>query len=221
MIDKILGTNGVGVMAALATLVVALVLYRSRTAIGKAMEAHVSLPFRTVISSRDHLTTLIGVTTNITFLGTAVGALFGYTGDSREAYLLGGLLGLLAAWFLVRLSRLSAELAKAEASAGHRRMAGTVRSIVRDEIEAARRKAAAAAGARRVSKPVCCCKAYPALKPGVLSRNRRKFRQPINVACPAPGRWGRPNSRVTSRHFDHGNASRTSRPDCSGLDEAD
>ncbi|EPG7605240.1 recombinase family protein [Pseudomonas aeruginosa] len=56
---------------------------------------------------------------------------------------------------------------------------------------------------------------------GVLSRNRRKFRQPINVACPAPGRWGRPNSRVTSRHFDHGNASRTSRPDCSGLDEAD
>ena len=32
---------------------------------------------------------------------------------------------------------------------------------------------------------------------GVLSRNRRKFRQPINVACPAPGRWGRPNSRVT------------------------
>ena len=29
---------------------------------------------------------------------------------------------------------------------------------------------------------------------GVLSRNRRKFRQPINVACPAPGRWGRPNS---------------------------
>lgn len=56
---------------------------------------------------------------------------------------------------------------------------------------------------------------------GVLSRNRRKFRQPINVACPAPGRWGGPNSRVTSRHFDHGNASRTSRPDCSGLDEAD
>lgn len=59
------------------------------------------------------------------------------------------------------------------------------------------------------------------LEEGVLSRNRRKFRQPINVACPAPGRWGRPNSRVTSRHFDHGNASRTSRPDCSGLDEAD
>ena len=59
------------------------------------------------------------------------------------------------------------------------------------------------------------------LQLGVLSRNRRKFRQPINVACPAPGRWGRPNSRVTSRHFDHGNASRTSRPDCSGLDEAD
>lgn len=60
-----------------------------------------------------------------------------------------------------------------------------------------------------------------AVQQGVLSRNRRKFRQPINVACPAPGRWGRPNSRVTSRHFDHGNASRTSRPDCSGLDEAD
>ena len=61
----------------------------------------------------------------------------------------------------------------------------------------------------------------PEQRVGVLSRNRRKFRQPINVACPAPGRWGRPNSRVTSRHFDHGNASRTSRPDCSGLDEAD
>lgn len=64
-------------------------------------------------------------------------------------------------------------------------------------------------------------KAREFLEKGVLSRNRRKFRQPINVACPAPGRWGRPNSRVTSRHFDHGNASRTSRPDCSGLDEAD
>jgi len=62
---------------------------------------------------------------------------------------------------------------------------------------------------------------FDLLQDGVLSRNRRKFRQPINVACPAPGRWGRPNSRVTSRHFDHGNASRTSRPDCSGLDEAD
>ncbi|MHB8803544.1 MAG: hypothetical protein ACYC5U_12490, partial [Rhodocyclaceae bacterium] len=60
-----------------------------------------------------------------------------------------------------------------------------------------------------------------ALEAGVLSRNRRKFRQPINVACPSPGRWGRPNSRVTSRHFDHGNASRMSRPDCSGLDGAD
>ena len=60
-----------------------------------------------------------------------------------------------------------------------------------------------------------------AFEQGVLSRNRRKFRQPINVACPSPGRWGRPNSRVTSRHFDHGNASRMSRPDCSGLDGAD
>lgn len=169
MIDKILATNGVGVMAALATLVAVLVLYRARTAIGKAMEKHVSLPFRTVISSRDHLTTLIGVTTNITFLGTAVGALFGYTGDSREAYLLGGLLGLLAAWLLVRLSRLSAELAKAEASSGHRRMAGTVRSIVRDELEAARRKSAAAR-ARKVSKPVCCCKAHPATKPRRLNK---------------------------------------------------
>lgn len=159
MIDKILGTNSVGVMAALATLVVALVLYRSRTVIGKAMEKHVSLPFRTVISTRDHLTTLIGVTTNVTFLGTAVGALFGYTGDSREAYLLGALLGLLAAWLLVRLSRLSAELAKAEASAGHRRTAGTVRSIVRDELEAAQRKLAVAR-ARKVAKPACCCMAH-------------------------------------------------------------
>lgn len=71
--------------------------------------------------------------------------------------------------------------------------------------------------AQFVSKQLC----LTAEVLGVLSRNRRKFRQPINVACPAPGRWGRPNSRVTSRHFDHGNASRTSRPDCSGLDEAD
>jgi len=169
MIDKILGANGVGVMAALATLVVTLVLYRSHGRIGKAMEKHVSLPFRTVISSRDHLTTLIGVTTNITFLGTAVGALFGYTGDSREAYLLGALLGLLAAWLLVRLSRLSAELAKAEASAGHRRMAGTVRSIVRDELEAARLKAAAV-HARRSPKHHCCCKAQPATKPRRLNK---------------------------------------------------
>ena len=70
----------------------------------------------------------------------------------------------------------------------------------------------------RSGAPIQCAVGF---HPGVLSRNRRKFRQPINVACPAPGRWGRPNSRVTSRHFDHGNASRTSRPDCSGLDEAD
>ena len=69
-------------------------------------------------------------------------------------------------------------------------------------------------------KIMCLCRQV-GVNLGVLSRNRRKFRQPINVACPAPGRWGRPNSRVTSRHFDHGNASRTSRPDCSGLDEAD
>jgi hypothetical protein len=69
----------------------------------------------------------------------------------------------------------------------------------------------------RIPAPLCDAD----LGKGVLSRNRRKFRQPINVACPSPGRWGRPNSRVTSRHFDHGNASRMSRPDCSGLDGAD
>ncbi len=171
------GSKAFGVMAVLVALATSLVLYRARAPIGKAMEKHITLPFRSVIGSREHVTTLIGVTTNVCFLGTAVGSLLGYTGDSREAYLMGALLALLCAWLLVRLSGLSAELAKAEVSASHRRTAGAVRSIVRDEIDAARVRAAAA---RRNRTGRCSYCGAPADGIQSLKRKERSSRMKGN-----------------------------------------
>ena len=71
---------------------------------------------------------------NCAFVVTAAGALFGYGGDSREAYLMGGVVGLAALFAVTRLSKLSAQLASSEAKASHRKMAGTVRSIIRSEL---------------------------------------------------------------------------------------
>lgn len=92
---------------------------------------------RSILGSREHVETLLGLMINSAFVGTAAGALFGYGGDSREAYLMGGVVGLAALFAVTRLSKLSAQLASSEAKVSHRKMAGTVRSIIRSELHAA------------------------------------------------------------------------------------
>ncbi len=89
---------------------------------------------RSMLGCREHVDTLLGLMINCAFVGTAAGALFGYGGDSREAYLMGGVVGLAALFAVTRLSKLSAQLASSEAKASHRKMAGTVRSIIRSEL---------------------------------------------------------------------------------------
>lgn len=72
------------------------------------------------------------------YYGTVVGTILGLKKESHETALAAGV------WFvaLLYVSRLLcariAELEEKEASANHRRMAGTTRSIVRDELEKAR-----------------------------------------------------------------------------------
>lgn len=145
MIEKIYGALGVGGIWALCALALAVVVAAIRNAdTTRAIERHLTVPLRAVITSKEHLGTLISIVTNTMFLGpAAAGLAFGFTAESREAYLLGFLLALLCAWLLVRLSRLMATLARAEGSAAHRRNAGAVRSIVRDELSSAAARNAA------------------------------------------------------------------------------
>lgn len=115
---------------------------------------------RAILSCREHVATLQDGVMNIAFLGSACGAIFGYGADSREAYLLGGLVALAALFAVSRLSKLAAELASADGKAGHRKMAGTVRSIIRSELAAAaqpkRGRRPLATRSSRNTAPSCC-----------------------------------------------------------------
>ena len=117
---------------------------------------------RTMLGCREHVDTLLGLMINCAFVGTAAGALFGYGGDSREAYLMGGVVGLAALFAVTRLSKLSARLASSEAKASHRKMAGTVRSIIRSELLSASQGPSSAIRGRNHPRKCgcklpCCC----------------------------------------------------------------
>jgi len=136
------------VVLAPALLSVALCLLAKHAALAALMAKHVTLPMRELLTSREHVESLLSLATNLAFVGSAVGVVFGFSESSREAFLLGMVVALASLFMVSRLSRLSAELAKNEAAVAHRKMAGTVRSIVRSELQAA---AARAAGPRRLS----------------------------------------------------------------------
>lgn len=146
------------VVVGLVALAAGLCLYGMREGLARAFEASVAGPFRAALASREHVATIRGVIENALFIGSGIAAVVGISGDSREAYLLGALLALVALLALIRLSRLAALLASEEAKAAHRKTAGTVRSIVRDELEAARRRAVPP---RRLAKRECCCEKPP------------------------------------------------------------
>jgi len=136
------------VVLAPTLLSVALCLLANHATLAAMMAKHVTLPMRELLTSREHVESLLSLATNLAFVGSAAGVvLFGFSESSREAFLLGMVVALASLFMVSRLSRLSAELARNEAAVAHRKMAGTMRSIVRSELQAA---AARAAGPRRL-----------------------------------------------------------------------
>jgi hypothetical protein len=67
------------------------------------------------LASRQHVNTLLAVATNLMFVGSAVGVLYGSSGETPLDKRLGLLAGLVFAWAVVRLSRQAAALARNEA----------------------------------------------------------------------------------------------------------
>lgn len=90
-------------------------------------------------SSKEHVETLRDFLTSAAFIGPAVGVLFGINSESSTAYVLAAVTFVIASWLAFRLSTLFYDIQAAEASIGHRKMAGLVRSIVRSELEKERR----------------------------------------------------------------------------------
>jgi len=128
------------VVVALGASAAALVLNRFCAPLGRAVDRHLTTPFRSALASRVHVQTMIDLALQIGFLGPAVGAIIGL--DSQGAFLLGIALGLFMWLLIIRLARLTAVLEEDEGKSRHRRTAGAMRSIVRDEIAAARRREA-------------------------------------------------------------------------------
>lgn len=124
--------------------------------------AGLRISLQSILGCREHVDTLIGLMVSSAFIGPASGVVLGYGGDSREAFVTGAVVGIAALFAVMRLSSLAAELADAESKTTHRKMAGTVRSIIRSELLAAKR-AQANEAARKVSrrrirhKLVCTC----------------------------------------------------------------
>lgn len=137
-----------------------------RTSVLKALNnlvhTGVAAPVREALANREHLATIKDLVGNLCFVGPAAGAVFGYAGESLQAYLMGALLALVASLVLIWLSRLSAALDHEAQAMTHRRTAGAVRSIVRGELSAAARARPTMPPRRRVgtarcSCPDCCC----------------------------------------------------------------
>lgn len=128
-------------------------------ALNNLVDAGLAAPLREALADREHVATIKDLVGNLCFVGPAAGAIFGYAGESLQAYLVGALLALVASLVLIWLSRLSAALDKEVEALAHRRTAGAVRSIMRSELSAAARVRPTSPPRRRVGKAVrgCCC----------------------------------------------------------------
>jgi hypothetical protein len=92
---------------------------------------------REMFQHLEHVETLKEITLKAGTIGSAAGAIFGFSADSHEATLIAVGVALLALLAVFHLSRLSVELATAEDKERRRKMAGAVRDIVRSELKAA------------------------------------------------------------------------------------
>lgn len=141
--------------------------------LGWLLDRHLTAPIRSMLASREHVQTIISWVTNLGFVGGAIGAVFGFGENSMEAYLLGAAVALTSVLIIIRLSRLATALAKNEAATAHRKLAGTVRSIVKGELKAAARKSP---GPRRLGVRLACtgeCKAAALKRARPAPRMRR------------------------------------------------
>jgi len=98
-------------------------------------------PLLQVLACREHVNTIIGVTTNIMFIGPAVGVLYGSSGETLLDQRLGILVGLFCGVLFVRLSRHAAVLANNEAGA----QLHAARIAARESLRTEQRARAAAA----------------------------------------------------------------------------
>lgn len=89
-----------------------------------------------VLRVREYVEAMRDFVVNFGFLGSTAGFFFGVNTDSNQAFLAGGLAFVFACFLARTLSKLLIEISKEEASKSHRRIAGTVRSIVRSEMSA-------------------------------------------------------------------------------------
>lgn len=92
---------------------------------------------REVLDTQEHVETMRDFFVSAAFIGPAVGLVFGVTSESVQAYCLAALAFASAASVAFGLSSLLVSINEREAYRAHRRMAGTVRSIVRSELEKA------------------------------------------------------------------------------------
>lgn len=125
------------VVLAPALLCVVLFLATNMGALRALFAAKVMDPLLKALTSREHVSTLSSVATNVMFVGSAVGVLYGSDGESPLDKRLGLLVGLVLALVVARLSRQAAALAKSEAAEPHQ----AIRKAVREALEAERRAA--------------------------------------------------------------------------------
>lgn len=127
---------------------VALCVVANMGALRSVFAAYVMNPLLQLLASREHVSTIIGVTTNVMFVGAAVGVLYGSNGETLLDRRLGVLVGLFCGLLLVRLSRQADILARNEAKA----QAHAARVAAREALVAERRARAAAARLKRRSR---------------------------------------------------------------------
>jgi hypothetical protein len=99
-----------------------------------------------VLDTKEHVETMRDFTISFAFIGPAVGLVFGVATESVEAYALAAMAFASAASVAFGLSSLLVSINEREAYLSHRRMAGTVRSIVRSELEKAAKAATPSLG---------------------------------------------------------------------------
>lgn len=88
-----------------------------------------------ILDTPEHVETMRDYAVNASFLGPAVGIVFGVTSESTEAYVLAAVAFVAATSVAFGLSSLLVSINEREDTRTHRRMAGTVRSIVRSELD--------------------------------------------------------------------------------------
>lgn len=140
--ENFLATALMVVLVACVTgFLLAAVLWRTSVlkALNNLVDTGLAAAVREALTDREHVATIKDLVGNLCFVGPAAGAIFGYAGESLQAYLVAALLALVASFVLIWLSRLSVALDKEAEALTHRRTAGAVRSIMRSERSAATR----------------------------------------------------------------------------------